>query len=235
MVGDNPPEAPNIKPEGRVAKMISADGHHLIFGSQSALVDGANNSGGNLNIFDRDLVAKHTQLVSTTPGGDAIQAGMDVSELDLSSNGSRVLIGTKVSDDAAGNEYAHLYMHMGTDPNSVDVTPGASAGVLYDGMTSDGSKVFFTSTQALTGEDTDSAADVYEAAVGAGGSTLTLLTPSTEESCNPVANEAGAHWNSVTATADCGAVAVGGGTGVASARGSHLSPQPRETGRRRER
>ncbi len=230
MVGDNPPGAPNIKPEGRVAKMISADGHHLIFGSQSALVDGANNSGGNLNIFDRDLVARHTQLVSTTPGGDAIEAGMDVSELDLSANGSRVLIGTKVSDDAAGNEYAHLYMHMGTDPNSVDVTPGASAGVLYDGMTSDGSKVFFTSAQALTGEDTDSAADIYEAAVGAGGSTLTLLTPSTEESCNPVANEVGAHWNSVTATADCGAVAVGGGTGVASSTGALYLLSPEKLG-----
>ena len=69
---------------------------------------------------------------------------MDVSELDLSSNGSRVLIGTKVSDDAAGNEYAHLYMHLGTSPDSVDLTPGFSEGVIFAGMTSDGSKVLFT-------------------------------------------------------------------------------------------
>ena len=34
MVGDNPPDS-NIKPEGRVAKMVSADGRHLIFGSQN--------------------------------------------------------------------------------------------------------------------------------------------------------------------------------------------------------
>ncbi len=220
MVGDNPP-ASNIEPEGTVAKMLSADGHHLVFGSQSPLVDGANSSGGNLNIFDRDLVTKHTQLVSTTSGGTAIQAGMGVSELDLSADGSRILIGQHVVNDAAGNEYARLFMHIGNSPNSVELTPGFSQGAIFAGMTVDGSKVFLTSREKLLPADTDEAADLYEAAVGPTGVvTLRLLTPNGGGgSCNPAGNKAGAHWNTVDGTADCSAVAIGGGAGVASANG----------------
>jgi hypothetical protein len=227
MVGDNAP-ASNIKPEGRVAKMVSANGNHVIFGSQSPLVDGANASGGNLNIFDRDLGGKTTQLVSTDPGGAAIHAGADVSELGLSDDGSRVLIGTKVSADAAGNEYALLYMHLGTSPNSVALTPGFNGGVVFAGMTDDGSKVFFISREKLLSADDDTAADLYETAVGPTGTvTLSLLTPKAGGSCDPVANKAGAHWNTVDASADCGAVAIGGGAGVASANGAVflLSPE----------
>ena len=176
MVGTNPPEVPNLKPEGRVAKMLSADGRHLVFGSQYPLVTGANASDGNLNIFDRDLVAGTTQLVSTTPAGTAMQVGMGVSELALSDDGSRILIGTKVSEDTAGNEYVRLYMHIGSSPNTVELAPAATAGVLFDGMTADGSRVFFTSSQNLDGSDADGAADVYEAEIGpSGGVTLRLL------------------------------------------------------------
>ena len=114
MAGSNPVEQPNIKPEGKVAKMLSADGSHLVFGSKYPLVNGANNSGGNLNVFDRDLGTGTTQLVSTTTAGTAMQVGTDVSEVDLSTDGSRVLIGNRVSTDAAGNEYMRLYMHLGT-------------------------------------------------------------------------------------------------------------------------
>lgn len=234
MVGANPSAGSDPLPEGRVAKMLSADGSHLVFGSKEALVAGANGSGGNLNIFDRNLTTKTTQLASTTTAGAAIQAGMGVSELDLSSDGARVVIGTKVSEDAAGNEYVKPYMHLGSSPDSVEVAPGASSGVLFDGMTSDGSKVFFTSSQELVGDDHDTAADVYEADVGPTGNvSLKLLTPSPGAACNPVANGAGAHWNVVGATADCSAVAIGGGAGVARDSGTVylLSPEQLETGK----
>ena len=144
MVGSNPPAA-DMKPEGEVAQMLSADGRHLVFGSKYALVAGANDSSGNLNVYDRDLVASITQLVSTTTGGTAMQAGDGISSPGLSADGSRVLIATPVSTDSAGNEYVRLYMHLGMTAASVELAPGATAGVLFGGMTADGSRVFFTS------------------------------------------------------------------------------------------
>ncbi len=213
--------------------MVSADGHHLVFGSQYPLVAGANNSGGNLNIFDRDLLAGTTQLVSTTPGGTAMQVGMGVSQVDISADGSRILLATKVSVDAAGNEYARLYMHIGNSASSTELTPGFTQGVLFAGMTSDGSKVYFTSPEKLLPADTDTAADLYVADVDSIGDVeLALLTPSGGGACNPVANSAGPHWNTVDATTDCSVVAVGGGAGVASAGGAAfvLSPEPLDGG-----
>ena len=48
------------------------------------------------------------------------------------------------------NHYWHLYMNIGGAASTVDVTPGVgSAGVLFDGMTADGTRVFFTTTAAL--------------------------------------------------------------------------------------
>jgi hypothetical protein len=228
MAGSNPIEVPNLKPEGRVAKMLSADGQHLVFGSQYPLVPGANNSGGNLNIFDRDLATGITQLVSTTPTGAAMQVGMDVSQVDISVDGSRILLATKVSVDAAGNEFGRLFMHIGSSPKSAELTTGFTQGVIFAGMTADGSKVFFTSREKLLPADADNAADLYEAEVDSGGDVdLALLTPSGGPACSPVANSAGAHWNTVDATADCSAVALGGGAGVASASGAvfFLSPE----------
>ncbi len=104
-------------------------------------------------------------------------------------------------------------------------------------MTKDGSKVFFTTKDALTtatNQDTDSSADIYEAEVSVAG-TPTLTRISTGEggsagntdSCDPVGNSNGTHWNTVGPSANCGVVAVGGGGGVASGDGSiyFLSPE----------
>ena len=41
----------------------------------------------------------------------------------------------------------------------------ATTGVLYDGMTEDGSKVFFTTKDKLLAADTDESADIYQAEV----------------------------------------------------------------------
>jgi hypothetical protein len=229
MTGTNPPASPDMKPEGDVAKMLSADGRHLVFGSKYALVAGANANNGNLNIYDRDLNANTTQLVSTTTGGAAMQAGAEISSPGLSADGSRVLIATPEATDSAGNEYVHLYMHIGTTAASVELAPAATAGVLFGGMTADGSKVFFNSSQALAGADTDSAPDLYEAAVAAGGAVTPRLVSVAAGAapCNPVPNGSGAHWNSVGAGADCGAVAIGGGGGIARQSGTayYLSPE----------
>ena len=35
-------------------------------------------------------------------------------------------------------------MHIGTSPETIDLTPGTTTGALFDGMTADGSTVYFT-------------------------------------------------------------------------------------------
>jgi hypothetical protein len=213
------------KSEGEIAKYFSADGSHLIFGSKARFEPDAN--GVDLTIYDRNLRTSTTQVVSKTPLG-ATMTGSDNAALDVSSDGSRIVVAQLVSSDAAGNDYQHPYMHIGASPNSVDLAPGASDGVLFAGMTSDGSKVFYSATDSLVAADTDSSADIYEAAVSPGGSlSLRLVTASSAGGCNPAPNSDGPHWNSVGATASCDAVAIGGGGGVASANGTvyFLSPE----------
>ena len=98
-----------------VVKPFSANGTHFVFGSD-AKFDGAGDEAG--SIYDRNLISNTTQVVSTTPGGAAI-AGGEVAELDISSDGSRIVVGKKLGTDGVGNDYYHLYMHIGTNPGQL--------------------------------------------------------------------------------------------------------------------
>lgn len=227
------------QPAAVVRKHFSSDGSHFIFGSTQQFAAGGNNDSVDASIYDRDLATGTVQAVSVTPAGNPIEHGEGVAALDLSSDGSRILIGELVSTDPAGNSYWHLYMHVGDSASSIDLTPGATDGVLYDGMTSDGSSVFFTTRDALATEsnqDTDANADIYRADVGASESKLTRVSfkpgqapggVGDTNSCIPAANSARPYWNRVEATPSCDAVAVGGGGGVASGNGTiyFLSPE----------
>ena len=96
-------------------------------------------------------------------------------------------------------------------------------------MSADGSKVFFTTADKLLAADTDSSADLYEADVDDSGNLdLGLITDSNSDACNPVANTNGDHWNTTGSAANCGAVAIAGGGGVAVPQRRRLLPQPRE-------
>jgi hypothetical protein len=219
-------------PEGKVAKYFSGDGKHLVFASKYAFEPGANTSGTDLTVYDRDLFAGTTQIVSTDQAGKALTG--TVSELDISADGSRIVTATKVSTDPAGNELVHPYIHLGTAASSVNLAPAATSGVRYAGMTADGSKVFFTTADALVGDDTDTSADLYEATVdGSGNVELSVITGTDSNACNPVSNSNGAHWNTTGATANCDAVAISGGGGVASTSGAiyFLSPEQLESGK----
>lgn len=216
-----------------VKKPLSADGKHLIFGSDSEFELGS----GSPAIYDRNLTTDVTHAVSKLPGGGSIPCLMDCSsdglaELDVSGDGSRIVIGQLVSTDAAGNRYWHLYMNIGDSGQTIDLTPGASEGALYDGMTTDGSMVYFTTKDQLRGEDTDSSADIYRADVSPSGASLSLVSTGSggsgnSESCEPLADSQNEHWNSTDSAPNCDAVAVGGGGGVAAADGSiyFLSPE----------
>jgi hypothetical protein len=223
---------PSAAPAGYVGRQLSADGTHLVFGSTSKFEQDGN-SNGDISIYDRNLGTGVTHVVSKTTAG-ATMTGPGIGELDISGDGARILIGQAAApDDSAGNHYWHLYMNIGDAGHSVDVTPGTTSGVLYDGMTSDGSRVAFTTADKLLAADTDSSPDLYEADISAAGAvTLTLVSTGTggagdTNGCTPSANLKGPHWNSVGAGADCGVVAFAGGSGVAAGDGTvyFLSPE----------
>jgi hypothetical protein len=231
---------PEAEENGLVMKRFSADGNHFVFSSTSQFEPAGNDETGDVSIYDRDLSAGETQVVSTDPLGQPLAClqgtgtchgpgdADGISELDISEDGSRVLVGQKISTDADGNDYYHLYLHVGTDPDSIDLTPGATAGALYDGMTADGSRIFFTTKdRLLPAADTDASADIYEARIEGASATLRLISTSganssNDDSCTPAGN-----WNTVSGEGKCNAVAFAGGAGVASGNGTiyFLSPE----------
>ena len=247
-----PTPPPTAKPDGYIAKDLSANGEHLIFGSTTPFAEGGSQNTGDVSIYDRNLKTEETHLISNSPAGKghplACQKGAGechspgdtngISELDISADGSHVLLAQKVSTDADANNYWHLYMNIGDSEKTIALTPdatGTTGGVLFDGMTSDGSKVFFSSEEHLTGEDTShTGADIFMWSQKGEeeGEPLTLISTGTEgagntASCHPVPNSAHVHWNTVGPDENCGDVAVGGGGGVSSANGSiyFLSPE----------
>jgi sugar lactone lactonase YvrE len=220
---------PAADPAGEVRKPFSADGSHFVFGAEEKFEPAGNE--GSPSIYDRDLKTGVTQVVSTLENGETMSG--EVGELDISEDGSRIVVGEPISTDAKGNEYWHLYMHIGSSPESVDLTPGANEGVLYDGMSGDGSRVFFTTKDHLLGTDTDESADIYEAAVdGAGAMTLRLITTkggvaSNDDSCTPAGTPTS--WNTVSGEeGKCNAVAFAGGAGVASGNGTLYFASPEQ-------
>ncbi|HKG20195.1 MAG TPA: hypothetical protein VKB00_10700, partial [Candidatus Limnocylindrales bacterium] len=228
MAGSLKPAAP--EPAGYVADHLSADGVHFVFGSTSQF-EPEGNSNGDVTIYDRNLAGGSTQVVSTDDNGDTLE-GPGIAELDVSEDGERVIVGQKAApDDPAGNSHWQLYMHVGENPQSVDLTPGTTSGVLYGGMSGDGSRVFFSTEDQLLGEDGDASADVYEAAVdGDGNIDLRLVSvtaggPSNDDSCSPSGEPNS--WNAISGDGDCNALVLAGGAGVASGDGTayFLSPE----------
>lgn len=219
------------EPSGEVTAPFSADGSHLVFGSDQQFEPGGNPNDGNVTIYSRNLVEGGTEVVSTDSTGATLSDGSGVAELGISGDGSHVLIGDLVREEA-GIKYWHLYMHIAGRPASLDLTPetasgGPVTGAVYSGMTADGSTVFFTTRDQMTEDDEDTSIDLYRAAVGQ--SSVQIARVSTGEAgkgntdtCNPAGDSYNPEqWNSAPgAPSDCSVVAVGGGGGVASAAGS---------------
>jgi len=219
------------EPAGTVAKPLSADGSHFLFGTTFQFEDAANSNGTDATIYSRDLKAGTTEVVSTDETGIAIVSGEDVAELDVSKDGSRTVIGERLATDSAGNDYFHLYLHIAGTAESVDLMPGAIEGALYDGMTEDGSRVFFTTSETLATGETDTSADIYEDEVsGPGSVTPQILSQGSgatgdTDLCSPPGTPNS--WNAVSGAGKCNVVAFAGGAGVASESGDFyfLSPE----------
>jgi hypothetical protein len=227
---------PSADQAGFVRQALSADGTQLVFGS-TAQFEPDGNDNGDVTLYERDLVGETTRVISKTTGGNTM-SGTDIGEVDISGDGSRVLLARKVGPpDSAGNDYLHLYMHLGNLAATADVTPGTSTGVLFAGMTGDGQKVFFTTKDSLVGGDTDTSVDLYEAdvagpsdvdvrllSIGSGGSGDT-------DACSPIGEPQ--EWNAVTGTeGKCSVVVFAGGSGVAKGDGTvyFVSPEKLDGG-----
>ena len=92
----------------------------------------------------------------------------------------------KVSEDSVHNVYWRLFMDIGDSGETVELSPGASDGVLYDGMSGDGSKVFFTTKDQQLPSGSHSSAELYVAEVSEGGAALRLISTGTANACDPV-------------------------------------------------
>lgn len=223
MVGSEDPGPAN--PAGHVAKRFSGDREHFVFGTTTKLEPTANS--GVVTLYERDLKAGTTEVVSTLPNGSTMTG--NVGELDVSFDGSRVIVAQEGPVDPEGNVHWHPYMHFAGSAASLDLAPGSVTGVLFAGMTSDGARAFFTTEDKLLVADADTSADLYEAAVDqAGALTLSLVsTGATPPAGNSDACLPPDAWNNPTGSADCGVLAIAGGGGVASDAGTiyFLSPE----------
>ena len=232
--------------DGFVAKRLSADGTHLIFGS-TAQFEPDGNQDGDVSIYERDLRSGTTQVVSKTPAGanlpclggaGACHAPVDahgIGSLDVSEDGSRVVVAQKVSTDSNGNDYWHPYMHVGSNQNTIDLAPGTTSGVRFVGMSADGTAVYFITKDRLLAGDNDSSADLYRADVSGSGATLTLVSTGAgagdTDACDPVPGE-GENWNEVGSASpeDCSVTAVAGGVAAGGSAIYFLSPEKLDGG-----
>ena len=58
---------PAATPDGHIAKDLSANGEHFIFGSTSLFAEGGNDATGDVSIYDHNLISGATHVVSNTP------------------------------------------------------------------------------------------------------------------------------------------------------------------------
>ena len=156
----------------------SPDFSHLAFSSNNVEWAPKGQTTAPGSAYDYDTAAGTTTIISLTPGGKNIPQepgqtstnefidfpGDHVFSFEhigeptqvhpsVSTDGSHILMST-----AGASGGVHLYMRV-NDLVTYDVSQEHD--VNYLGMTADGSKVFFTSNEQLTKEDTDNSTDLY--------------------------------------------------------------------------
>ena len=89
-------------------------------------------------------------------------------ELAISADGSRILLGKLVSTDPFGVQRWHPYLNVNDSNSTIDLAPSTTTGVIFSGMSADGSTVYFVTKDKLAGGDTDNSADLYRADVSGG-------------------------------------------------------------------
>jgi hypothetical protein len=165
----------------------SGDLSHYFFSSGNLAFAPGGLTSGVGSAYDNDLADGTVSIVSRTPAGADIprEPGAKTDGyLELpaaSTDGSHVLIsslGTGVCGKSVcsaypeycGNSFSgtchfggpgHLYMRVGGGPLGVTYDVSDGHVVQFEGMTEDGSEVFFTSAERLTPDDHDTSVDLY--------------------------------------------------------------------------
>jgi hypothetical protein len=170
----------------------SADGTHVIFMSTEVLdpaVAGKTaaremvyeRTGGVTRAVGLDSSGTLINVNGAVPGAGLTHGFGDTNQNlrnAISQDGSRIFF--ESPDPTLAGAKPEIYMRSNGQTTQVSAPqPGVvdPAGILakrYEGATADGSKVFFTTAQQLTSDDTDSSSDLYQYDVASG--TLTRLS-----------------------------------------------------------
>ena len=144
----------------------SADGTRAFFETDEPLVAGDTDTF--FDVYER--VGSTTNLVSTGPAGG--NGDFDSFFHAISQDGSRVFFETD-EKLVAGDTDAEFDLYERAGGTTTLVTPSNGAfSPLFDGISEDGTKVFFETEEQLTAGDTDAFFDVYQRS----GGTTTLLS-----------------------------------------------------------
>jgi hypothetical protein len=151
----------------------SQDGTHAFFETSESLV--SSDTDAVFDIYER--VGNTTSLVSTGPaGGNGPSEGFFDG---VSDDGSRAFFDTDEKLVAADTDnFIDIYQRSGGTTTLVSTGPAGGNGafdVTFDGISRDGSHVFFETDEALVAGDTDGATDIYDRS----GGTTTLVTSGT--------------------------------------------------------
>lgn len=150
----------------------AADFSHFFVASTNAVLAPGGLTTGAGSVYDNDISSETLSVASKLPGGGNIPAepgaaneGRYLLIPGASTDGSHVLIAAPSSCDAATPPEArcplggsHLYMRV-NGAVTYDVSQGST--VNFEGLTDDGSQVFFTSTEQLTSDDLDTSIDLF--------------------------------------------------------------------------
>ena len=159
----------------RGAVEASPDFSHYFFTSEGELDFAPGAPAG--SAYDDNLAENTVQVISKKTDGEPFETARGAITFPYhgsSTNGSRVLMATPGSE--AGAE--ELYMRVGGGMGlTYELAPGHA--VRYVGMTSDASKVYFTSVEKLTSEAEDTSTNLYmwsERSAAEGKDPLTLIS-----------------------------------------------------------
>jgi len=172
----------------------SPDFSHYVFSSRNLTFAPGGQTNAPGSVYDNNIAARTVAIVSKTAAGtdipqDASAGGSDeyVRVPAVSKDGSHILMST----EAPGGT-THLYMRV-DDAVSYDISLGEDQenhGVHFDGMTEDGSAVYFTTAARMSADDHDSSIDLYRWAENGGAPQLNRLSQGIggsgdSDSCNP--------------------------------------------------
>ena len=148
----------------------SADGTHVFFRTAESLVSSDTDNAG--DVYER--FAGTTTRVSTGPSGGN---GTASSAFEASSrDGSKVFFSTEEALVAGDTDSAEdIYQRSGGSTTLISTGPSGNGtqNAIYDGTSTDGSRVFFRTRSSLVAADSDGSVDLYERA---GGSTTLVST-----------------------------------------------------------